>query len=110
MKKKSTETFTASNGVKIEYSPELEAAKPLNDAEWKRMKRVKTEAVLSPEYMQAINEFVSKKMRGRPPKPNKKKDIKLRIDPDVLKAFRATGKGWQTRMNDALRHWAEERI
>jgi hypothetical protein len=25
--------------------------------------------------------------------------------PDVLPAFRATGAGWQTRMNDALRDW-----
>ena len=27
----------------------------------------------------------------------------LRIDPDVLDHYRATGEGWQRRMNDALR-------
>jgi len=27
---------------------------------------------------------------------------------DVLKAFRATGKGWQTRMNEALKDWLKE--
>lgn len=30
------------------------------------------------------------------------------VDPDdaeVVEAFRATGKGWQTRMNAALRDW-----
>jgi len=29
-------------------------------------------------------------------------------DADVLEAFRATGKGWQTRMNAALREWLKE--
>lgn len=32
----------------------------------------------------------------------------VRFDSDVLTAFRATGKGWQTRMNDALREWLSE--
>jgi uncharacterized protein (DUF4415 family) len=27
---------------------------------------------------------------------------------DVLEAFRATGKGWQTRMNEALKEWLKE--
>jgi uncharacterized protein (DUF4415 family) len=29
--------------------------------------------------------------------------VSLRIDPDVLEAYKATGKGWQSRMNEALR-------
>jgi uncharacterized protein (DUF4415 family) len=41
--------------------------------------------------------------RGRPLSPTRKKAIKLRIDPDVLAIFRASGPGWQTRINDALR-------
>ena len=40
---------------------------------------------------------------GRPPLENPKVPLNLRIDADVLAAFRATGDGWQTRMNDALR-------
>jgi uncharacterized protein (DUF4415 family) len=27
----------------------------------------------------------------------------MRVDPDVLEAFKATGQGWQTRINAALR-------
>jgi uncharacterized protein (DUF4415 family) len=27
----------------------------------------------------------------------------LRLDADILEAFKAQGRGWQTRMNDALR-------
>ena len=32
-----------------------------------------------------------------------KQPVKLRLDPDVLAALRASGDGWQTRINDMLR-------
>ncbi|MBC3943234.1 BrnA antitoxin family protein [Sphingomonas albertensis] len=32
-----------------------------------------------------------------------KKAVTLRLDPDVLDKFKATGPGWQSRMNEALR-------
>jgi len=38
---------------------------------------------------------------GRP--PSGKKRLTLLVDPDVIEKFRATGKGWQARMNEALR-------
>ena len=41
--------------------------------------------------------------RGRPPLPNPKQAVKLRIDADVLAAYRKTGDGWQTRINTDLR-------
>ena len=34
-----------------------------------------------------------------------KQSVSIRYSPDVLEYFRATGAGWQTRMNDALRDW-----
>ena len=40
---------------------------------------------------------------GRPPKDNPKKQVTLRLDPDVLQAFQATGQGWQSRINAELR-------
>jgi hypothetical protein len=40
---------------------------------------------------------------GRPPSPNPKKQVTLRLDPDVIEKFRATGKGWQSRINAELR-------
>ncbi|WP_394754417.1 BrnA antitoxin family protein [Crenothrix sp.] len=46
--------------------------------------------------------------RGRP-SGSDKTQIALRVDNSVLEAFRATGKGWQTRMNDALKEWLKER-
>jgi len=32
----------------------------------------------------------------------------MRVDEDVLEAFKNEGEGWQTRMNDALRQWRQE--
>jgi uncharacterized protein (DUF4415 family) len=42
---------------------------------------------------------------GRPRVAVPKKSICIRLSPDVAEAFRATGKGWQTRMNAALADW-----
>jgi uncharacterized protein (DUF4415 family) len=41
--------------------------------------------------------------RGRPPSATPKKAVKLRLDADVVARFKASGEGWQTRMNEALR-------
>jgi uncharacterized protein (DUF4415 family) len=42
---------------------------------------------------------------GRPKSDVPKEQVSVRYDADVLAAFRASGDGWQTRMNDALRDW-----
>jgi uncharacterized protein (DUF4415 family) len=41
--------------------------------------------------------------RGRPPVAAPRTMVSLRLEPDVLAALRATGRGWQTRVNDLLR-------
>lgn len=43
--------------------------------------------------------------RGRPPVETPKIHTGLRLDADVLAAFKAGGRGWQTRINEALRDW-----
>ncbi|MBK5915056.1 BrnA antitoxin family protein [Rhodocyclus purpureus] len=43
--------------------------------------------------------------RGRPKAETTKQALTVRYDADVVAAFKATGKGWQTRMNAALRDW-----
>lgn len=45
--------------------------------------------------------------RGRPPAMSPKKLVSVRLDQDVLDRFRATGPGWQTRMNEALRRYLD---
>lgn len=49
-----------------------------------------------------------KRLRGQrgPQKAPVKQCLTLRIDADVVARFKATGRGWQTRMNDALRQAA----
>jgi uncharacterized protein (DUF4415 family) len=47
-----------------------------------------------------------KRGRGRPAQEVKKEPISIRLDVRVLEAFKATGEGWQTRMNDALFEYA----
>lgn len=44
-----------------------------------------------------------RKRMGRPPSGPGKEQVTLRLDVDVLVKFRATGAGWQTRVNEALR-------
>lgn len=43
------------------------------------------------------------KRRGRPAGSGTKISTTIRFDAEVLAAFKATGDGWQTRMNDALK-------
>jgi len=45
--------------------------------------------------------------RGRPLGSGSKVQVTLRIDVDVVEKFKASGAGWQTRMNDALKSWAK---
>ncbi|WP_091754549.1 BrnA antitoxin family protein [Methylobacterium sp. ap11] len=39
---------------------------------------------------------------GRPKSERPKQLVSLRLDPDVVETFKATGPGWQTRMNAVL--------
>jgi len=44
--------------------------------------------------------------RGRPAgstNPDAKQKLSLRLDPDVIERWRASGPGWQARINQALR-------
>jgi uncharacterized protein (DUF4415 family) len=49
-----------------------------------------------------------KALRGRPAGTGTKKSTTVRFDIDILDAFKATGKGWQSRINAALRDWLKE--
>jgi uncharacterized protein (DUF4415 family) len=47
--------------------------------------------------------------RGRPKKADAKVHIHIRLSPQVLGYFRATGPGWQTRIDEVLRKWVAEK-
>lgn len=46
---------------------------------------------------------------GRPPVEKPKQQISLRLDPDVIAAYRGAGPGWQKLMRDALAKAAPKR-
>jgi len=58
-----------------------------------------------PESLQVT--LLGLKSRGRQQSPTKVSTT-VRFDRDVLEAFRSTGRGWQTRMNEALKEWLKE--
>jgi uncharacterized protein (DUF4415 family) len=49
------------------------------------------------------------KLRGRPKAAVTKTHVNIRLDADIVKAFKTTGHGWQTRINEALREWLQEK-
>ena len=69
---------------------------PLSDGRWRRMR---------PAH-DVRPQLVARRLRrgrGRPKSDTAKQQVTLRIDRDILDRFRATGEGWQSRINQALR-------
>ena len=70
-----------------------------NSKDFARARQAKD--VLPPAAYQAA----VKRYRGQrgPQKTPTKKPVTLRLDPEVLESYKATGRGWQKRMNEMLR-------
>ena len=62
---------------------------------------------LTDEFFERADEYSGDQLvrRGRPKAESTKVLLTVRYDADIVAAFRATGPGWQTRMNAALRDW-----
>jgi uncharacterized protein (DUF4415 family) len=73
-------------------------APPMTDEELDRLRPVW-------DFPDLVTLLQSHGKLGRPPLPEdqRKKRVTLHLDPDVLAALKADGKGWQTRANAALR-------
>ena len=71
---------------------EIRQARPLMD-------------VLPKETAEAVRRY--RGQRG-PQKSPTKELVSLRVDRDIVKAYRATGSGWQKRANEALRVYAKK--
>jgi len=61
--------------------------------------------VLPPDLLAGL--VALKKQRGErgPQKSPTKVPTTIRFDADVLAALKASGKGWQTRVNEAVKDW-----
>ncbi|MCX7256355.1 MAG: BrnA antitoxin family protein [Polaromonas sp.] len=62
-------------------------AMPLTNAQWQQVKPLAR--------------------RGRPLGSGTKTQVTLRLDTKIIQKFKASGDGWQTRINDALKNWVQ---
>ena len=72
---------------------------------WERIDSMKDRQVDYSEIPELGADFFVEAIRW----PGKKKQITLRLDPDVLAFFRKRGKGYQTTINAVLRKYVESR-
>jgi uncharacterized protein (DUF4415 family) len=75
-------------------------ARPLDEARLARMRPVS--AVDAADLSRRV------RGRGRPVLEAPKRLVSLRLDPVVIERFRATGPGWQSRINQVLREHLPE--
>lgn len=80
----------------------MSARKPIRPSTWVDPDEIPE---LTEEWFETADQYVGDKLvkRGRPKLAAPKQAVKLRLDADVLAALRASGEGWQTRINDTLR-------
>ena len=84
-----------------EVLPAVRGMPPSKDFVWDGADEAERPA--SRQELQAgVNAY---RRRGRPVSDVTKEQVAIRFDRDVLSAFRASGPGWQTRMNEALKDW-----
>lgn len=62
---------------------------------------------LSEDFFEQADEYIGAKLvkRGRPKSQVVRERITIRLEPEVVQQFKASGPGWQTRMNAALVDW-----
>ncbi len=90
--------------IKTKSGRILELPSPEEDAQ------ITAAALIDPDNPPLTNDELQqfRRARGRPQGSGKKEQVTLRLDTDILEQFRATGNGWQTRINDALRDWIKQ--
>ena len=106
-KKKLTSTSIGSkaNGMsREEILRALKTQKPNDFYVWDG--KSEDDKPLTPKEM--ADGLLAYKKRGRPFSVTTKKQIAIRLDPNVLEAFQKEGPGWQTRINNALKDWLQQ--
>jgi uncharacterized protein (DUF4415 family) len=90
-------------------------ARGKSKTDWARVRRLANEGREpardkdSPDASRLIRAVVAARKRGRPAGSGKKEQVAIRVDREVLAAYRATGPDWQTRMDAALKVWIARR-
>ncbi len=84
----------------------MSSRKPLIDAEGE----VRELTAADMKRMRPAHEVLPESLRSKmgirgPQKSPVKERITIRLSPEVVKRFRATGEGWQSRVDAALQDW-----
>lgn len=106
-KRKIPHPVTAAEDAAIRHAAASDPdARELSDAELTQFKPA-SEAL--PKILGKARAGTLMKRRGRPALPveQRKVTLNMRADRDVVEAFKSTGEGWQTRINDVLRAYAK---
>jgi uncharacterized protein (DUF4415 family) len=71
-----------------------------DNPEWTEadFKKARPFAEMFPKLAESI-----KRSRGRPALERPRKQISIRLDPDVIDKFKATGPKWQSKINEVLK-------
>lgn len=89
--------------------PIFKAGQGFTEADWDA---VESPALTKEELAQAkpfaeafpqLAETMRKNLAGRPPLAKPKRAISIRLDQDVIDKFKASGPGWQSRINEVLK-------
>ena len=87
---------------------------PNSKSDWERVKRESRSGNPpafdedAPDFSAVMRADLDRIKRGRVTGSGTKEQLTVRLDSSILATFKATGKGWQTRMNDALKDWLKE--
>ena len=79
---------------------------PDDAPEWTKEQFERAEVSVGGKAVRAARGTLTR-VRGRPRKADAKVHIHIRLSPQVLGHFRATGPGWQTRIDEILRNWVK---
>ncbi len=79
---------------------------PDDAPEWTKEQFDRAEIAVGGKLLRAAQGTLTRP-RGRPKKADAKVHTHIRLSPQVLGHFRATGPGWQTRIDDVLRKWVK---
>lgn len=70
------------------------------------IRRMRPLREVDPDFVKAVLEA---RKRGRPPLEHPKVQVTLRLDDEVVRAFKEDGPGWQGRINEELKKTVKRR-
>jgi uncharacterized protein (DUF4415 family) len=96
--KKRTKLPPVSDAEEAEIQKQIAADPDAPELTDEQIAKARPFAEALPELAQAF-----RRARGRPKLESPKQQVTLRLSPEVLEAFKASGPGWQTRIDETLK-------